>query len=132
MTVESLHAGRFVHEALADTGLPRYPDVAPSGTPTPFIAYSYSGGADIVYTNRVRALVRQVWRVWVTGEGGSYGPLKSHADAIDQALHRAVNVPVEGVMMVSCERMSIIQLSEVSGSVTYKHLGGEYLILTSP
>lgn len=130
--IETVYAGRWIHQALSEVGLSRHPDIY-SGRDMPYILYSYAGGSDSIYTNRVRALVRQVWRVEVIGVGNSYGPLKPYADRVDAALHGATNeLVVDGVYVSSCLREQVLQRTTVDRGVTYRHLGGEYVMYVSP
>lgn len=114
MAIELLRGYDFIYAALAGdatltpiVGTRIFPEVAPQGTPYPFIVYQYLGGADLVVLGGVRVETNGVYLVKAVAETRSYTPLRVMADRIDTLLHRRKGAAGVDGQVFSCVREAV-------------------------
>lgn len=95
-----------------------FADIAPQGTPGPFIVHQFQGGADNIGNGGNRVLVNGVWLVRVVAQTDSYLPLQPIADRIDAVLHRGA-----GGAVLTCTSEQPYRLTESAEGASWRHLG---------
>jgi hypothetical protein len=109
-----------------------FSDVAPQGTPSPWLVFSFVTADDTVGVNPgTRILVRGLWIVKGIARAESYlGALRTIADRIDAVLQAASGSTVSGVTVVLSHRVRPIRYAEVDDAgVQIRHLGGLYAVV---
>lgn len=107
-----------------------WPDVAPGGTPGPWITLAAAVSTDraaVGPADRISTVV--TLDVQVISALRSYAPLAPIARAIYDALHARTNDPLsDGGMMLAAKRTSGIQYPERAEGIDYRHLGHTFQV----
>lgn len=125
-------------QALADAiGVPLaevddrvWPDVAPTGTGSPWVVLSIVDWNDVAALGPVsRVYTGVALDVRVTGQARTYAPLGPVSRAVYDALHGRTNDPLSaGGMMLSAKRVSGVQYPEKAAGIEYRHLGHTFQV----
>lgn len=109
-------------------GVHIYSYLAPGGVTSPFVTYSFQGGADAIAVGGYRIMNTGSYQVkGITQSNSMVGPVKAIADRIDALLHRATGV-VAGGIILACVRERPIAYMETSNGLRYNHAGGIYKV----
>lgn len=101
--------------------------VATVGTATPYVVFSYQGGADIVSATGYRLGVNSLWIVKAVGPAASTLTLQSAADRIETLLgHKSGTVT--GAIIAACIRQDGVFDDEVVNGALWTNCGGRYRI----
>jgi hypothetical protein len=135
--LEWVYARLSTDEVLADLagvpveGLPDrvHPDVAPSGTPAPWLVYSAAEGVDAAYLGaHPRAMTTVPLNVrWIT-EGSDPGAGAAAARRIYALLQGNHNTPVsDGGLILTVRRSTVLNYPEDAGGIQYRHTGAVFV-----
>lgn len=102
-------------------------DVAPQGTESPYVVFSYSDGEDVRVVDGSRVFTDATYLVKAVLVGASYAALEALVDAIDAVLHNSSAVSDDGAI-VWCVRERPIRYAESVNGEEYRHLGALYRI----
>lgn len=130
---ELVSAEEWLYSVLAkDTTLQGYApggvfaDLAPDGTPTPYVIYTdQSGGADSRTMNGVRLLTNPLYQVIAVAEVSKFSAVASAASRIDDLLKLDKGTATGGYIS-SCIREEPVTKNEEINAVKWKSVGGMY------
>lgn len=106
-----------------------YADMAPDGTPTPYIVFSLqSGGVDSLTANAVRLLTNPLYQIVATGESSKMSSIVNAASRIDDLLKRTSGT-VNGGYVAVCYREQPLQKPELINTVVWRSIGGLYRMI---
>lgn len=101
--------------------------LAPVGTATPYVVFSYQGGADMNSMTGYRLGVNSLWMVKAVGPASSTPTLQSAADRIETLLgHKSGTVA--GAIIAACIRQDGVFDDEVVNGALWTNVGGIYRI----
>lgn len=110
--------------ALAPGGV--FADLAPDGTPTPYVTFGLqSPGNDSLTMNAVRVMATPLYQVIVTGPTSQMEAIDSASSELDDLLKRTSGT-VAGGYIAACYREQPIEKSQLINTVQWKSLGGLY------
>lgn len=115
---------------LADLPDRVWPDVAPGGTPSPWVVFSTVTATDRAAVGPVDRISTVVpMDVRATAQARSYDPLAPIARAIYRALHGRTNDDLaDGGVMLCALRTSGLQYPEKAEGIEYRHLGHTFQV----
>jgi len=107
-----------------------WPDVAPQGTPFPYIITQNQTTLDVVATGPIRVMANTSYLVKANIQGQYYSDAQiAMANRIDALLQATKADSVSGGgRIVSCVRQREFRLTETTNGVQYRQLGGIYEI----
>lgn len=124
-------------QALADAlGVPleampdrTYPDVAPGGTPSPWVVYAAGEALDMgglgPHRRAYTTVPLNVRVVWQTEDPGTPAPA---ARRLYELLHGVQNVPLaDGGTILTVTRTTALSYPEDAGGIQYRHTGGLFV-----
>ena len=116
--------------SLADLPGRVWPDVAPEGTPAPWVVYTPGEGLDTLTTGADPRVMSTVpLNVRVITQGASLTAGAEAARVIYDLLHGALNAPVSGGgTVLSVRRTTALAYPERAGGIQYRHTGGLYQV----
>lgn len=111
---------------LADLEARVWPDVAPSGTGTPWVVYSAGEGVDRLALGPEPRLGTVVpLNVRIVSQSEDPGVASAAARRVYALLHGARNVPVsDGGTILTARRVGVLNYPEDAGGIQYRHTGG--------
>jgi hypothetical protein len=149
--IETVRVDRWLYQTLSqDTVLGDlvhgriYGYLAPPGATLPYVVYSHQSGRDVRALGPTRIMTDMVYQIKAIGSGGSFAPLKSIVDRLDDLLQGAAGVvidPRSDIMtrglagqlirrhVLMCVREQPIAYVEVEDGMQYRHLGGLWRII---
>lgn len=103
-------------------------DVAPQGTPLPYIITQALSAVDVIATGPYRVMVGATYQVKGIAAGQFFSaPLQQIANRIDSLLQATkADSVIGGGRIVSCVRQRPFRLTEATNGVQYRQLGGIY------
>lgn len=117
--VATLSAGG-IHDEIDPTGNKNYPKTI----------FRYQGGSDLnaIGADR-RVYVNAVYAVYAVWQNASYGgALDAIAARIDVLLRGRQGIVIDDGLLLSCERVSPLQIPGLSNGISVRMLGGVYRI----
>ena len=105
-----------------------YSDVAPLGTPSPWVVFSLQSSADVRGVGPATIMQRNLVLVRVTGVVTSYADLEPILQRVDAALHGSSGTVTSGTVL-SVLRQESVRFTETADGQQYRHLGGLYEFL---
>lgn len=136
---ESTLTARWIHTTLTGdatitslVGARVADDPAPAAMAEPLIVFGLLSTNDVATAAGVyRVMTDSLWLIRAIGEGESYEQLAAIATRIDQLFHRAAASVTGGTVFSSTREREHRQseLDQQTGK-QYRHLGGEYRVLT--
>lgn len=101
-----------------------YHEVAPQGTPSPFVVFSLSSGSD-TYVFGNRAFRRQTWLIKAVGRADTHDTVETIDAAIDTLLLNGT-LSIAGRDLMDVRRTSDVSYLETDDGEQIRHAGGLY------
>ena len=107
-----------------------WPEVAPTGTASPWVVYNIAPPVDVLSIGSAPRLMSGVsLTVQVVGQVRSYDSLTDAARVIYDAMHGALNRPVPaGGVILTARREGGVQYPEQAAGIEYRHLGHTFQV----
>jgi hypothetical protein len=108
-----------------------YSDVAPKGTPPPYVLHQFITGEDTNAIGAIRIFTKPLYLVKVVTEGESYKEAGILITLVERAIvGKQQVITIDGIdwQIMGCHRERPIRFPQFFDGVRYNHLGGQYRI----
>ena len=100
-------------------------EMAPPGTPTPFVIIGHQSDTDTLTATAIRIMARMYFQVKAVGPVTQAAAIRNAANRIDVLLARTSGTSTTGIIL-ACWRDGALDIPELVDGALWRNLGGMY------